>query len=736
MTAPPGREIFLQEAEELLADMEQTLMDIEERPDDPELLNRIFRDIHTIKGSAAMYGFERVSEFSHHLETVLDHLRNGGIAVTTRLIDLILKCRDHIQTLLQSTEDERTTNAETILGAALRETVAQIAVPADPMIAEAGDSEDKGDDASPTEYRIRFAPSPDIMQTGLDPAAILEELAEIGECGITADPTAVPPLTEIAPDRCYLSWEILLSTRESIETIEGVFIFVADDSLITVTPVKSEHSREKTDTGDSLALREPPTEPPGFGMEAPFFDPTIEPVTGPAPKTETRSGSVRVSADKLDALINLVGELIITQERIHEVVRTLDEFENIKLYKTLSKMIEGSSSLTITPQSLQKALDLTEDRLDTMKLLENLSTGLEPPVKTLKRLAADLRDCALEMRMVPIAALFGKFRRLVRELCADLEKEAILVTEGGETELDKTLMDRIGDPLMHLIRNSMDHGIESPDKREAGGKPRSGVIKLSAVHEESSVLITLEDDGRGIDPEIIRKKAVEDWILSEDEQPNEKTLLNFIFKPQFSTAGEISMVSGRGVGMDVVKREIENLGGAIRLETVKGKFFRIQLSLPLTLAIVNSLLIQVGTTHYTLPMEQVLKCLEMNDGTIKKRTFQNLLSVAGEMIPFIDLRDLFGETKPKTAIPHLVVVGTDEGSLGLVADRIVDDVQSVIKPLDQASHPWKSFSGATVLGDGTLALHIDTKALLKWAMHKKQLAEPRRTPARKFETEE
>jgi len=682
---------YYQETEERLAEVEEAVLDIEQNPHDKEGVNRLFRAMHTIKGSGAMCGFDDIAAFTHHVENVLEKVRRGVIPVTKELTDIILASRDQIKIMLEAAYGKDVvTDAEhsACITAALKNLLAESwqGKTIDPPL-----SEDKEQSRT---YRIQFRPDKGIFGTGTDPTFLLAELAELGECSLDGHKHTIPELKDFEPEHCYLYWNIILTTEKNMNTIRDVFIFVEDNCELRIdvigeqanwdieTDIGKEHKKigeilvERGDIS-SEELRNALKTQKRVG-EILVENDTVDKDTVHSALIEQRhvrkiskkqqeTVSIRVATDKLDTLVNLVGELVITQARMSQIVSSLD------------------------------------------------NTELANPIEELELLTVELRDCALNMRMVPIGTSFGKFRRLVRDLSADLDKNIELITEGAETELDKTIIDRLSDPLVHLIRNSIDHGIHTPEERKDMGKPRVGKIHLSATHRGANVEIIVRDDGMGIDAELVFAQALEKGLVSEDAELSRAEIFSLLFTPGFSTAKEVSDISGRGVGLDVVRREIDSLGGTIRISSEVGRGTAFVLSMPLTLAIIDGLLVGVGPERFVLPLSMIEECAELTPEQIAKTRGRNMTPIRGELIPFIRLRDIFTMSGTNPSIEQIVIVKVDNLRVGIVADEIVGNLQTVIKPLDRLYRDAEGISGATIMGDGTVALIADIPELIRCA---------------------
>lgn len=677
MTQVDPVETFRQEAADLLVQLEEALLDLEDRPDDAGLVDKAFRALHTIKGSGAMFGFTAVAEFTHHLETAFDQVRSHQRPVTAALISLTLESLDHIRGLIEAPEA-----ADGAKGAALLEGLRGLAVvaPPPPPAAAAPAAEPAG----PATWRIRFKPGRDVISFGTNPLLLLRELAALGDCTVTPLADGVPPLEELDPHACYMAWDILLTTDQPRTTLEDVFLFVADESTLTFERLEATVDKR---VGDILVERgdvRPDDVSTALAKQQPLgrllvADGKVSPdrvdsalaeqqhIREKAKTPAAEAQTVRVQADRLDSLMDQVGELVIAQARLRQVAGLSDD-------STLRAIAEE-----------------------------------------VERLASDLRDTTMSIRMLPIGTLFGRFRRLVRDLSRSLGKEVALTTAGEETELDKTVIEALNDPLVHLIRNSLDHGLEPVEARRAAGKPAEGRLHLSAVHSGAQVLITIQDDGRGLDRVAIRAKAEERGLITPGAEVSDSDLFSMIFHPGFSTAKAISSVSGRGVGLDVVKQTIASLRGTIDIASTAGEGTRVTLKLPLTLAIIDGLLVRVAAGFYVLPLaavEEVVDLTAQQDATSRGRSF---LNIRGDIVPFVRLRELFNTAGQPDPYQKVVIVAAAERRVGLVVDQVIGQYQTVIKSLSQLLGDVEGFSGATILGDGSVALILDVPHLIGFA---------------------
>ncbi|MEO5331099.1 MAG: chemotaxis protein CheA [Magnetococcus sp. YQC-5] len=680
---------FTEEAYELLSELEDSLLELEETPTDMELIGRVFRAMHTIKGSGAMFGFDEVAKFTHEVETVFDMARSGTLPVTKTLIDLTLAARDQIRSILDASRggvpaDEA--NANRII-AGLRTLAPQkdaaAAVTTKAVVAAESDGSHV--------YRVRFEPKPEIFSSGTNPLLLIAELREMGPCRVVAFTNGFPSLEEMDPERCYTRWEIFLTTEAGENAIRDVFIFVEDDCTLNIRLLNREEAAGMT-APEGKKLGEILLERGDINQDAlakeltPLGDRLVNAGLVPADKvraalTEQRvvqeqrqqqgkaaevDAVVRVPSAKLDKLVNLVGELVTVQARLNQL------------------------STQLNVQHLQLVAEEIEHLTD------------------------ELRDNTMSIRMLAIGSTFNKFKRLVRDLSTELGKQIELTTAGADTELDKTVIDQLNDPLVHIIRNSIDHGIEKPEARQSAGKPLVGQIHLSAVHSGTSVLIQVRDDGKGLDPQLLRRKAVEKGVLSADAVLSDHEAYQLIFAAGFSTAEKITNVSGRGVGMDVVRKSIESLRGSIDTQSELGKGTVITLKLPLTLAIIEGLLVSVNQNYFVLPLAAVEECVELSPRDIANSHGRRIVNVRDEIVPFIRIRERFVMEGDRPTIEQIVIVNVDGKRVGFAFDAVVGQHQTVIKNLGDSFEYSDEFSGATILGDGTVALLLDLARMVRY----------------------
>ena len=647
------KQAFQEEAREILLELESTLLELNENHGDSELVGKAFRALHTIKGSGSMFGFEQLAAFTHTLENAFDEIRTGRLTVTSEIIDLSLSALDQMKVMLEEVEGHNSAadaKSIDILERLQRLTglpkASSVAV-STPALSNCGSAE-----GEVHEWHIRFSPGPDLMRNGSDPRLLFRDLRQLGNLQVKADMDAVPPMDEMDPERCYVSWDMVLTTSAPSEAIRDVFIFVEDCCELTI-----ERIPEEADGSVDIAPQVVEEEVSGIGR-----------------RRDDRETSIRVPAAKLDQLINLVGELVTVQARMSEIA-------------------------------------INSDNPEVVAVSEEID-----------RLTSALRENSMSIRMLPIRATFERFRRLVHDLARELHKTVDLTIEGAETELDKTVIDQLNDPLMHLIRNSMDHGIESPDTRIAAGKPAIANIHLSARHSGANVLIRITDDGGGIASDAVRNRAIQRGMIPANAQLTEAEVFALIMEPGFSTAIQVTDVSGRGVGMDVVRQRVEALRGKIEITSKSGEGTSVTLCLPLTMAIIDGLLVRVGHAHFVLPLANTLECIELTRQDIEKANGKHLANVRGEIIPYICLREQFGIQGERPEREQIMVAETEQGRYGFVVDQVIGDHQTVIKSLGRFYRHVQIISGATILGNGSVALILDPHRLAQDAIRSASLS--------------
>jgi two-component system chemotaxis sensor kinase CheA len=704
---------FIAEARELLQDMEASLLRLESEPGDSDTLGAIFRAAHTIKGSAGLFGLEPVVGFTHIVEDVLDRVRDGAVVISSELVALLLECGDHMQELvnvvaaqggqLDAPAQARESGLRQRLQAYQGSSLESPATPVAPFNADNLTQVCGAAGVASDLWHISLRFGQEVLRNGMDPLSFLRYLNSQGEIvRITTLADGMPEAKAMDAEACYLGFEIDYQTTADKAAIAEAFDFVRDDCLIHILPPHSKLAEyiELIDRlpEDSIRLGEllvgsgaltpqelekalheqrATTEPNSLATplgEILVEQRSVEPALVQAALSKQsqiqahkskESRFVRVDADKLDELINLVGELVIAGA--------------------------GASLLA------QRCQD----------------EALQEATSVVSGLVEDIRDSALRLRMVPIGETFNRFQRVVRDVSLELGKDIDLQISGADTELDKTVVEKIGDPLMHLLRNAMDHGIESPEVRLAAGKPVKGRLSLNAYHDSGSIVIEIADDGAGLDRERILQKALERGLLAPTATPSDQDIYNLIFEPGFSTAAAVTSLSGRGVGMDVVKRNITALRGSVDLDSQAGQGTRVRIRLPLTLAIIDGFLVGVGQASYVVPLDMVQECLELTEEDRQATRERNYLNLRGTVLPLVYLREQFNAGGRSGRRENVVVVRCGGQKAGLVVDELQGEFQTVIKPLGKLFSGLRGISGSTILGSGAVALILDVPTLVQ-----------------------
>ncbi|HEY8157228.1 MAG TPA: chemotaxis protein CheA [Methylobacter sp.] len=717
---------FVVECRELLEEMEEALLIVEQAAEDPEVINAIFRAAHTIKGSAGMFGIDHVVEFTHAAESVLDRVRSGDVSMSSVLAALFIEAHDHLKELISHVaEGSHPADAlnkhgksliaqlEAYLNERSGTEAEQLANSGEmPTVSESRVEREHSDSIVGTDlWHISLRFGPDVFRNGMDPFSFVRCLSSLGSVmELVTIIDAIPPAEEMDPETCYLGFEISFSSDADKIAIENIFNFVRSDCLIRILPPRSKASEYQrliqelpeqemllgeilvkcgTLTPEELdnILRiqsehgdDEPQRPIGEVLveqqmvSSPVVEAALEKQKQVKENKRGEANLIRVDADKLDELINLVGELII-----------------------------AGAGTNLIAQSAGMA-DLIE------------STA------TLSRLVEEVRDSALALRMVQIGATFNRFTRVVRDVSKELGKDIDLIISGADTELDKTVVEKIGDPLTHLVRNSMDHGIESAELRIARGKPAKGTLKLNAYHDAGSIVIEVSDDGGGLNKEKILNKAIERGLVSEGVNLTDKEIYNLIFEAGFSTADTVSNLSGRGVGMDVVRSNIQALRGTVNLDSIEGQGSTIRIRLPLTLAIIDGFMVGIGSAVYVIPLDMVVECVELGAWASDEGDGQ-YLNLRGEVLPYRRLRDHFDIEGDIVQRENIVVVRYGEHKAGLVVDKLMGEFQTVIKPLGKLFKSEKSIGGFTILGSGEVALIVDVPGLMGQIEHEREAGE-------------
>lgn len=669
---------FIEEATENLNELEASLLKLENHPDDNELLEQVFRALHTIKGGGAMFGFENISELTHNLENIYDYLRSGKAKLSNDLLTTTLAVVDHVKNLLNDPDLQNEDNLD--MQQKLLSKIEQLTKSFDEnnLNQEIKPVQHEGTaEKNMSTYYILFQPHEDVLINGNNPLYLIDELFDMGKCLVYAHLNKIPDIREIQPKKCYTYWEIFLATSGDINEISDIFLFVEEESTLEIHQVRPYNLLENKVFSEALHHLSKNDNDIGINQVEDVIK-SIEDNThkktrnnGQANGKDNTIQSIRVDSKKLDTMMNLVSELVTTQARL-----------------LLYAQQQDNSELTEISESVQK-------------------------------LSRQLRDNAFSIVLIPIETVITRFNRLVRDLSLELKKEVSFTTEGTETELDKTIIESLTDPLLHIIRNSLDHGIETPEQRKTAGKPEKGNIHLKAFYSGADVIIQIQDDGAGIDAEKIRKKAIDREIISPETTMSQKDLLNLLFLPGFSTAEKISDVSGRGVGMDVVKRKIHEIRGAVEISSVKGQGTTISVKLPLTLSIIDGLLVTISDSNYIIPLSIIDKIHAIEHPTIAN-SFNNLVVLDDEKLPFYYLRNEFNCPDNAPEMENIILVKYEDKRVGLVVDHVIGEYQAVLKPLGKYYKNQDEISGASILGDGTVALVMDTNKLINKLIEKHQ----------------
>ncbi|WP_291855935.1 chemotaxis protein CheA [Marinilabilia sp.] len=667
---------FVEESLDNVNDLEEALFALENDMQSKDLIERIFRAMHSLKGGGAMFGFNHLSDFTHHLENIFDKVRNNKLEVTPDLISLTFTAVDEIKFLLQKGDLTEKDDLD-----AYRAFMAKIQdfsesggnIRAAATTAEVTPAVAEGENT----YLISFVPREELLQNGTNPLFLLDDLHALGEGYSIVYTHKVPSFEPLEPESNYCLWQILLTTTESLNEIKDVFIFVEDECDLSVDEVcnggfeinpdikklisnaRNSNSLIKVSDLKILLKKEE-----SAADEAERTEKEDKDQKKKKQFKEHKISSIRVASLKIDELVNLVSELVTVQAQLSVYAEK-----------------KGES--------------------DILALAENV-----------QKLSRQLRDNAFEISLIPMQSELMRFQRLVRDLSKDLGKEIDFVIEGGDIELDKNIIEHLTDPLLHILRNSVDHGIEMPDERVAAGKSPKGNIYFKAYHAGANVLIEVTDDGKGINVDDIRKKAVAKGIIDDSAELSDKEILNLVFMSGFSTRESVSDVSGRGVGMDVVRKKISEIRGEVSIASEEGQGTTITLRLPLTLSIIDGLLVRVAKNQYVVPISSIEKIFALTKGQLKN-SFNKVVVIDNEQIPYVDMRDVFKEEKAEVEVPQMILVKHADKRLGLLVDEVLGEYQTVVKPLGRYLKTHEVVSGASILGDGTISLVIDTNRVLQ-----------------------
>jgi two-component system chemotaxis sensor kinase CheA len=662
--------LFVAEAKELIVGLEKILLEFELDLQNNYSVREIFQTMHTLKGAAKMFGFENISLLTHDLETIYDKIRDNKIQATKRILEVTLDTVDHLKEVLHDphlNHGDNKINHERIqqqVSTCLNEVMLYAEVEAI-------------NENEVVTYYILIEPKPDTLKDGTNPLFLVDDLVTLGEALVMPSFVDLPSLPQLQSDVCYTQFEIVLATDRPSSEINDVFLFVEEHCTVTVIPLAS--SNLLTEASFVNALQELALQFSliGFELIMSFVekhskDFAEEDQSKSRVNDRKSESTIRVSSGKLDELMNLVSELVTSQARL---------------------------SLIASKHGISELVAVAED---------------------MDKISRSLRDNTFNICLVPIDTLVTRFQRLVRDLANDFQKEIEFIAIGRDTELDRSIIEKIIDPILHILRNCVDHGIELPEDRVKNGKSRQGQIVLKAYHSGINVFIEIKDNGRGIDVERIKRKAISKGIIAADDNLPEKDLLDLIFVPGFSMAEKITDISGRGVGMDIVKRNIESIHGEVIMGTKEGEGTSITIKLPLTLSIVDGLLVKIAASNYILPLASVNKCFEIETKEIKPEVTQKV-ALDGNLMPLLNLREAFQESSSDLPFTQIIRLHYDEFPVGITVDAVVGEYQAVMKPLGEVYQTQSEFNGATILGDGSVALVIDTDKLVRQLIEKNKI---------------
>ncbi len=652
---------FVDEATELLEDLEKALLKLEQDKHSKEGIGEVFRIMHSLKGTASMFGFDSMSNLTHHLETIYQSIRDGNRDLTQEIFSTTLACLDHLRDLLGDS---------TINDPQKKERHTQLIMEIEKLIQGVKHGEVQAPAQESTQeitYYVLFKAANDILRNGTNTLYLVDDLLLLGKGISLPFFFEMPDFNDIVSDFSYTGFEIVLSTTKSAKDIQDVFLFVEGDAEIEIRKIGDGNLVEGAKTVERLIASQNFADKLGESyirsLILSLTQSSIQTVAAEL-KMAKNGANVRVSSERLDELMNLVSELVTTQA-------------SLTLYSAENK----SGELTAISENVEK-------------------------------ITRRLRDNAFTMSLIPIESLVVRFQRLVRDLSNELKKDVEFKVEGADTEIDKSIIEKLSDPLLHLLRNAIDHGIELPEDREKQKKPRLGTILFKSYYSGANIIIEIKDDGAGINFEKVRKIALGKGLITNDIELSEKEIINLIFLPGFSTADRVTDVSGRGVGMDVVKRNISDLRGEIEVSSRVGQGSTFLIKLPLTLSIIDGLRVEIGSTEFILPLVAVEKCYEIVTSELAQ-AFNQWVTLDGQRTPFLFLREDFSVDNEPPLHSQIIKIRQDGNPVGFVVDRIVGDYQAVLKPLGHLYRSQDEFSGATILGNGTVALVIDPAKLIE-----------------------
>ena len=661
--------VFISEAQEQLEALEQLLLQLEDDAGNRQLLDALFRCAHTIKGAAGVFGLDEVVAFTHHVETLLDRLRDGHVQLTAALSTLLLQSNDQVRLLIAEAQGQAidAPAAAAARAALVQALQAQAGVAPSAAATQAPAPGLAADPAGTPGWHLRVRFGTEVFRNGMDPLALLNYLRGLGTIAdLRCDVDAVPPLEALDAEACHLGFEFQLHGNADRAAVEAAFSFVREDCELELRPIAAAPALPPAQAADGCAPAHA-APAPAVRAEAPAAAGNAAAPAAPAPAPEEQR-FIRVQADRLDQVINLLGELVIASAGAAMLARQTRQ----------STLVEANAQIG--------------------------------------QLVEEIRNNTLQLRMVPIGETFARFRRVVRDTAAELGKDVALEIVGGDTELDKSVVERIADPLMHLVRNGLDHGLETPAERVAAGKPAQGRLTLSACHEAGGILIRIDDDGRGIHRDKVLQRAWDRGLVEPGTVPPDAEILRLIFAPGFSTAEKITNLSGRGVGMDVVRSNIEALRGNVQVHSTQGQGSRIEIRLPLTLAIIDGFLVGVGSSKFIFPLDAVVEVIENRPAisAVDPRG-RGTVELRGQVLPVVGLRALYGLAPPEPERTSIVVLQSAGRRYGVQVDALLGQHQTVIKPMGRMFRSLRGMSGSSILGNGEVALIFDVHSLCQLA---------------------
>lgn len=699
------RKLFYEEAKELLSKLEETLMLLEDDLGNKEHVNEIFRVMHSLKGSGAMFGFTNLSNFTHELESLYDQIRSNKLELNSNIISFTIDATDHIKELLEDGEASELTQETAHLKSLINNLLQNQSVDVSDSTEQSAKKYDTINVANDTTnkrvYYIKFEPNEDILNDGTNPLYLIDELVDLGDTIIKINYSNLPDFNKLNPEKCYLSWTIILSSEAVSSEIKDVFIFVEDDSNITIELLsdKDLFSLINTKTTFEYLINNKPDDIQSFkNISSTLEDELEQPediVVTDELMTDYQKKSAPVVSKSND---NSKDEPHITHKEVK-----LPEALNIETVKVSSKKLDSLINLV-------SELVTTQARLVTLSN-NSKSVELSGLSEDFQHLSRQFRDIAFDMRLIPIQTMMIKFKRLVRDLSKSLGKKVKFITEGTETELDKNIIATLSDPVMHIIRNAIDHGIESPETRIKNNKPETGTIHLKAEYSGTSILISVEDDGAGININKVLQKAIDKDLIKPTDELTDTEIYNLLLLPGFSTSETLSDVSGRGVGMDVVKKKIDELRGEVNITSTPGRGTQVQLKLPLTLSIIDGLLISINKEMFVIPLTSVKQIYQVNENAIQN-SYNNIIDINGVQFPFINLVEEFENNGSPPEKLHFITVGYHDKIVGIIVNELISEYQAVLKPIGKILKNNEIFAGATILGDGKVALVLDTNKVI------------------------